>query len=70
MVIYTIFMTGSREPEKRIFDVGPYIRGGWYGKLQDVSYFKSVRVAGDTVQWASGQDLAPHELYDNSTPAA
>jgi len=56
--------------EKRIFDVAPYIKGAWYGKLRDASYFKSARIAGGTVQWAGSQDLAPHELYDNSAPVA
>ena len=54
--------------ESRIFDVTPYIIGSWYGQLKDVSYFKCVHVVGDTVEWADGQDLAPHELYENSTP--
>ena len=50
----------------RIFDVSPYIKGSWYGKLMDTAYFKDVRIAGNTVVWADGQDLAPHELYENS----
>ena len=52
--------------EKKIFDVNPYISGEWYGKLKDVDYFKTVRVSGRTIEWAGGQDIAPHELYDNS----
>lgn len=55
--------------EKRIFDVKPYISGSWYGKLSDYSFFKTVRVSGKTVEWADGQDIAPHELYDLSVPA-
>ena len=55
--------------EKRLFDVKPYISGSWYGKLSNESYFKTVHVAGNTVEWADGQDIAPHELYDLSTPA-
>ena len=30
--------------EKRIFDVKPYIKGEWYGKLKDISIFNTVRV--------------------------
>lgn len=60
--LFLIFDTS----EKRIFDVTPYIKGNWYGKLEDVSYFNTVHICGDTVEWAGGQDLAPHELYDNS----
>jgi hypothetical protein len=52
--------------ENREFDVSPYISGDWFGKLKDISYFYTVRVAGNTIAWAGGQDIAPHELYDNS----
>ena len=51
--------------EKKIFGVGPYIQGDWYGKLRDISVFHTVH----TVAWADGQDIAPHELYDDSVPA-
>ena len=56
--------------EKKIFDVGPYIQGDWYGKLRDISVFYTVHIAGHTVAWADGQDIAPHELYDDSVPAS
>jgi len=56
--------------EKRIFDVKPYISGSWYGKLKDIDFFRTVRISGHTVEWAGGQDIAPHELYDNSTPTS
>jgi len=53
--------------EKRIFDVKPYIKGEWYGKLKDVSIFKKVKVAdGWTVEWEEGQDINPKELYEKS----
>jgi len=54
--------------EKKIFDVMPYIFGDWYGKLSDESTFNSVRTTGYTVAWPDGQDIAPHELYDYSSP--
>ena len=52
--------------EKKIFDIAPYISGSWFGKLEDVGLFNTVRVCGNTVVWAGGQDIAPHELYDES----
>lgn len=52
--------------EKKIFDVKPYIKGNWYGKLKDKNKFKTVHPRGRTVEWADGQDIAPHELYDLS----
>ena len=55
--------------ERRLFDVKPYITGSWYGKLADEGFFKTVRIAGGTVEWADGQDIAPHELYELSVPA-
>ena len=60
-----LFETG----EKTVFDVMPYIKGSWYEKLKVPAVFQTVHVSGATVTWADGQDIAPHELYDNSVPA-
>ncbi len=60
------FSTG----EQRIFDVRPYISGDWYGQLNDPAIFATAHVAGHTVEWNGGQDIAPHELYDLSIPIA
>jgi len=54
--------------EVRIFDVSPYIKGSWYGKLGDNSYFKSVSPDGFTVVWPDGQDICPDDLYYSSKP--
>jgi hypothetical protein len=52
--------------EERVFDVSPYIRGDWYGRLKDPSYFSTVRIilGGVGIEWPEGQDIAPHELYN------
>ncbi len=60
--VAVVFETG----EKKIFDVTPYISGDWFGKLKDKEFFKSVCVSGNTIMWADGQDIAPHELYEDS----
>lgn len=52
--------------EQRIFDVSPYITGSWYGQLKDPEVFRTVHISGRTVEWADGQDIAPHELYELS----
>jgi len=52
--------------ERKVFDVTPYIDGEWFGKLKEKSYFNTVRLSGNTVEWQDGQDIAPHELYDYS----
>lgn len=56
--------------EKKLFDVSPYITGNWYSELKDVNYFRSVKVisGGNGIEWAHGQDIAPHELYELSRP--
>lgn len=48
--------------EKRLFDVEPYIKGEWYGKLRFYEYFKRVATDGYTVVWPDGQDICPDEL--------
>ena len=55
--------------ERKIFDVAPYIRDDWFGMLKDVKYFHAIHIAGYTIEWAGGQYIAPHELYDYSIPA-
>lgn len=54
--------------EIKIFDVTPYISGDWFGRLKDQKVFSTVHPAGRTVEWADGQDIAPHELYECSVP--
>jgi antitoxin component YwqK of YwqJK toxin-antitoxin module len=51
--------------EKKEFDVKPYIKGSWFGKLKDESYFKSVRANGFNIEWPEGQDICPDDLYFN-----
>lgn len=50
--------------EKKSFDVEPYIKGEWYGRLRSFEYFKRVATDGFTVVWPDGQDICPDELYD------
>ena len=53
--------------EKKSFDVRPYISGTWFGELKDKAYFQAVRMLSDGsgIEWPRGQDIAPHELYEN-----
>lgn len=52
--------------ETKIFDVKPYIKGPWYSRLKDFSYFSLAKADGFTVIWPEGQDICPDELYYNS----
>ena len=63
--LYLEYETG----EKKIFDVTPYITGSWFGKLRDIKTFNTVHPRGSTVEWADGQDISPHELYELSIAA-
>ena len=52
--------------EKKLFDVKPYIKGSWFGKLKNESYFKTVKVNGYNIEWLDGQDICPDDLYFNA----
>ena len=52
--------------EKKSFDVTPYIKGSWFGKLHDKPYFSSVKANGFNIEWPDGQDICPDDLYYNS----
>ncbi len=52
--------------EIRNFDCNPYLNGDWFSELLDEQKFNTVRISGNTVEWASGQDLCPDCIYDNS----
>lgn len=54
--------------EKKMFDVTPYINGDWYKELLSIDYFLSVKIIcnGIGIEWPNGQDISPHELYEES----
>ena len=58
------FSTG----ETRVFDAGPYLDRGIFGRLKNVELFNQAYVAYDTVCWPGDLDIAPETLYDRSRP--
>lgn len=52
--------------KKKLFDVKPYIKGSWFGKLNNESYFKTVKANGYNIEWLDGQDICPDDLYFNA----
>lgn len=56
--------------EVKLFDVSPYAVGPWFGELKEERYFRTVRLlpGGSGIEWGNGQDIAPHELYEESIP--
>ena len=41
----------------------PLISGEWFGELQDISIFKTVKISGNIVEWINGQNICPDDLY-------
>ncbi len=54
--------------EVKEFDVKPYIKGSWYNRLSDLTYFRMVRSNGYNIEWPEGQDICPDDLYYNGKP--
>lgn len=64
--LYLKFKTG----EEKIYNMEDSInRLQFYSKLKNKSYFKKVKVRGDTVEWENGEDVAPEKLYYESLEA-
>ncbi len=61
-----IYETG----EVKVFDAAPYANGSWFGELRNPAYFRTVHLlpGGTGIEWANGQDIAPHELYELGIP--
>ena len=53
--------------ETRIFDVKPYLDFKPFEQLKNLEIFNSVRIGGLSVEWVTGQDICPDELYHNSS---
>lgn len=62
---YKLFVTFDNG-EERVYDANPLIRGDWFGQLRDINIFRTVHIAGISVEWADGQDVCPDDLYYNS----
>lgn len=50
---------------EKSFDLTPYLGLGRFTELRDVSLFKSVKVAFDSIAWANQLDMDPEFLYEN-----
>lgn len=53
--------------KEKIFDMKKYIGQKFYNKLKDKKYFEKVKVVENTIQWENGEDIAPENLYYDST---
>ncbi len=52
--------------EEKIFDMKKYVDQKFYQKLKDKKYFEKVKIAGNTIEWENGEDIAPENLYYDS----
>lgn len=49
--------------ETKIFDMEKYIQQKFYQRLKERKYFENVKIAGNTIEWENGEDVAPENLY-------
>lgn len=63
-LIYIKFKNG----EEKIYDMKEDLKHPFYKKLKEVRYFKNVKVSGINIEWKTGEDIAPENLYNNSKP--
>jgi Protein of unknown function (DUF2442) len=54
--------------EIRLFDATPFLDKGVFTELQDINYFKKVKVAFGAIEWPHEQDFSKDTLYLLSTP--
>lgn len=49
--------------KRKRFDAKPYLDYEVFKPLKDLNYFKRIKIAFGTVQWADEQDISPETLY-------
>lgn len=64
---YTLRVTFNNT-EVRLFNVAPYLAYPAFEPLKVHSFFMQARVAHKTVVWNEEVDIAPENLYLESTP--
>ncbi len=60
---YTLSITFS-DGVVKVVDLQPYLNGGVFEQLKDLSKFKQYGLNHWTIEWECGVDLAPEFLYD------
>ena len=64
---YTLRITFNNG-ETRLFNAAPYLAYPAFEPLKAISLFMQARVAHNTVVWNEEVDMAPENLYLESTP--
>lgn len=61
-LIYIKFKNG----EEKIYDLKKDLEYPFFSNLKDVEKFKRIKISGINIEWESGEDIAPENLYNNS----
>jgi hypothetical protein len=62
---YTLTLTFTNG-EVKVYDMNSWLDKGVFRELQNIGYFRCVRLEGGSVQWPHEQDLCPDMLYEDS----
>jgi hypothetical protein len=54
--------------EYRRYDMSRLLHLPFYKRLKNHAIFETVKVRDITLEWATGEDICPDELYHNSIP--
>lgn len=54
--------------EEKIYDMKPLLKHKFYQGLKDKERFKKVKPDGISIEWETGEDIAPENLYNDSIP--
>lgn len=54
--------------EEKIYDMKPLLNYKFYQGLKDKERFKKVKPDGISIEWETGEDVAPENLYNDSIP--
>ncbi len=52
--------------ETKIYDMSPLLDKPFYSRLKNKNIFDTVKVKDITLEWVTGEDICPDELYYNS----
>ncbi len=52
--------------EKKVYDMKKNFKYECFKKLKNMELFRTVRPAGITIEWETGEDINPDDLYLNS----
>jgi hypothetical protein len=64
---YKLLLTFSTG-EKKVYDMKPEIESDPADPLRNIALFMKAHTDGVSVAWTDEIDIAPEELYENSTP--